>query len=62
MGAIMCYVDFEMNDDGTATVFCGCGWRRDHATLDAAVADGQEHRNEADAADAAYAAAIAATA
>jgi hypothetical protein len=46
---IMCYADTVMNDDGTATALCYCGWSADHATPEAADADAERHQTAADA-------------
>ncbi|MEV8438810.1 hypothetical protein AB0425_15660 [Actinosynnema sp. NPDC051121] len=52
----MCYADTVTNDDGTATAFCYCGWSADHATPEAADADGERHQTDADNAESPFAA------
>lgn len=51
LGTAMCYADTAINDDGTATAFCYCGWNQECADLATAEAAAEAHQNAADATD-----------
>jgi hypothetical protein len=44
----MCFADTDVNNDGTHTAFCYCGWNEQHATAHAAETAAADHQNAAD--------------
>jgi hypothetical protein len=51
MEPIMCDADTIMNDDGTVTAFCYCGWVEYGHTQESADAAAEAHQNAPDDTD-----------
>ena len=43
-----CLSDTLVEDDGTVTAFCDCGWSENHASQQAAEAAARDHQEKSD--------------